>query len=248
MKINLNNRGNNNNKKLMIMFGSFLVGSTILLATGSITNNNENLDTQNKSSINRSSASSKSTVINNEYLILVNKENHIGCDHVADDLVVPTITFNASSDMTKHVREDVAVALQDMFKAAEKDGIDLVGISAYRSYEYQETVYSNKVKRDGLEEAEKYVAEPGTSEHQTGLAIDVLSSEYDSLDEGFEDTEAFTWLSRNMSKYGFILRYPKGKEDITGYDYEPWHIRYVGVGPAIEIMDKKITLEEYLDK
>ena len=149
--------------------------------------------------------------------------------------------------MCREMRVDAADAIEKMFADAANDGIDLIGISGYRSYEYQKIVYNRSIAIEGQEYTDHYVAIPGTSEHQTGLVMDLLSSEYLSLDEGFEDTKAFQWISENMSKYGFILRYPKGKESITGYDYEPWHLRYVGVDPAKKIMDKGITLEEYLE-
>lgn len=182
-------------------------------------------------------------------ILLVNKKNPIGRDFKPQNLVTPNIRFGSvANPMVEYVTKDVATALEDMFLAAKKDGINLLGVSAYRSYEYQEQVFDDSVRTYGLEHSKKYVATPGTSEHQTGLCIDVLSDEYSSLDAGFENTKAFKWLMENMKNYGFILRYPKGKQDITGYNYEAWHIRYVGVEAAKEISDKNITLEEYLGK
>ncbi|MCJ7690285.1 MAG: M15 family metallopeptidase, partial [Clostridiaceae bacterium] len=127
------------------------------------------------------------------------------------------------------------------------DNIILLGVSGYRDYSYQEKLYNDKVNRSGKEEADKYVAQAGESEHQTGLAMDVLAEEYTTLDEGFKNTKAYKWIIENCYKYGFILRYPEGKEQITGYAYEPWHIRYVGDKVAMEIARKGITLEEYLN-
>lgn len=185
---------------------------------------------------------------NNRNLILVNKENTLTEDYVPNDLTIPNVRLTTAENMTEYVRAEVATALESMFNDAEKDGIYLIGISGYRSYEYQQTVYDNNVKNEGELKTSQYVAIPGSSEHQTGLVMDILSNEYSLLDAGFENTNAFKWISENMSKYGFILRYPKGKEDITGYEYEPWHLRYVGAEAAKEIMEKGITLEEYLQQ
>ncbi|WP_411167420.1 M15 family metallopeptidase [Clostridium sp. MB05] len=187
--------------------------------------------------------------INSQNLILVNKNNPIKSNYEPNDLVVPSIRFQRVGDgMVKYVRTDATIALEKLFKAAKKDGINLLAISGYRSYAYQETVYKNEVNNVGETQANRYVAKPGESEHQTGLAMDVLADEYRTLDEGFENTESFRWLQNNMSKFGFILRFPKGKENITGYAYEPWHIRYVGEEASTEIMKKGLTLEEYINK
>lgn len=132
-------------------------------------------------------------------------------------------------------------ALSNLQTAANKLGFSLPLISGYRSYSTQNTIYNNYIKRWGQEYTDTVSARPGHSEHQTGLAFDVgqLSNSYGETKEG-------KWLKENCYKYGFILRYLKGKENITGYAYEPWHIRYVGVDVATEIMQKNLTLEEYL--
>ncbi|MCS4454811.1 M15 family metallopeptidase [Clostridium botulinum] len=139
-------------------------------------------------------------------------------------------------------------ALENLFQEAKNENIILLGVSGYRNYHYQVNVYNNSVYRNGQQHADKYVAQPGTSEHQTGLAMDIVSTEYTNLDENFVNTRAYKWLKENCYKYGFIIRYPKEKEDITGYNFEPWHIRYVGIEVATEIMNKGITLEEYLQE
>ncbi len=146
------------------------------------------------------------------------------------------------------MRKVAGEALEKLFNAAETENIVLLGVSGYRNYNYQVNVYNNSVYRNGKQHADKYVAQPGTSEHQTGLAIDIVSNEYTNLDEIFVNTRAYKWLKENCYKYGFIIRYPKGKEDITGYKFEPWHIRYVGIDVATEIMNRNITLEEYCGK
>lgn len=132
--------------------------------------------------------------------------------------------------------------LWEMIAAAEKDGIKLWMTSGYRSYYDQQYIYNNYVKRDGQEEADTYSARPGHSEHQTGLAYDLNDLTWD-----FGETPEGKWVAENCHKYGFILRYPKDKEAITGYIYEPWHIRYVGVEKAGEIYESGLCLEEFLN-
>ncbi|SHM85198.1 D-alanyl-D-alanine carboxypeptidase [Ruminococcus flavefaciens] len=114
--------------------------------------------------------------------------------------------------------------------------------SGFRSYATQNTIYNNYVASDGVEVADTYSARPGHSEHQTGLAIDV-----NSISNDFIGTPECEWLAKNAHKYGFIIRYPKGKESITGYRYEPWHIRFVGIDTATAIYNSGLCLEEYLD-
>ena len=218
------------------------------------TNLNRSVDVVTDNSVvattnNSSTGNKKENILkSNSNLILVNKENTLNEEYVPSDLTIPNIRLTTAEDMTEYVRAEVATALENMFNDAEKDGVYLIGISGYRSYDYQQTVYDNNVKNEGELKTSQYVAVPGSSEHQTCLVMDVLSNEYSSLDEGFENTNAFKWLSENMSNYGFILRYPKGKEEITGYEYEPWHLRYVGVDDAKEITEKGLTLEEYLQQ
>ena len=131
----------------------------------------------------------------------------------------------------------------NMQKDAANEGINLKIISGFRSYNSQKSIYNNYVARDGQDAADRYSARPGYSEHQTGLAADI-----NSLDQAFENTKEGIWLNKNCYKYGFIIRYVKGKENITGYMFEPWHIRYVGVDIAKQLYNNGnwITLEEYL--
>lgn len=136
---------------------------------------------------------------------------------------------------------EATAALNTLYSAAANDGISLWTVSGYRSYETQESVYAGHVANKGQEEADKVSARPGHSEHQTGLAFDVnsLSSSFGSTPEGI-------WLEENMADYGFILRYPEGKTERTGYSYEPWHIRYVGVELAQKIHESGLTVEELI--
>ena len=129
-----------------------------------------------------------------------------------------------------------------MVDAAKDDNIKLKSVSAYRSYSVQKSLYKSYVKRDGVKKADTYSARAGSSEHQTGLAVDINTA---SSRANFQNTKEYKWLINNSYKYGFIERYPKGKTNITGYKYEPWHYRYVGVEAASIIHEKGITFEEY---
>ncbi len=151
----------------------------------------------------------------------------------------------------------IAQALLDMIAAGKRDGHQIWIASSYRTMQKQTDLYENKVanlKKQGYSETEArkeagtVVAVPGTSEHQLGLAVDLVSSEYTGLDERQEQTKSYQWLVRHCAEYGFILRYPNGKTDITGIIYEPWHFRYVGKEVAEEIMEAGICLEEYLEQ
>ncbi len=178
-------------------------------------------------------------------LILVNKDHLIPDDYTFE---LATITDSVKADVR------CAEPLVAMIKAAKEDGINLYVISPFRDLERQTYVFNRKVDslmQEGHDYDEAYtlaaqvVAPPGTSEHQIGLAFDFVTDGYWKLDEGFAETEAGKWLVENAKDYGFILRYPKGKEDITTIEYEPWHYRYVGVQAAKEIERLGITLEEF---
>lgn len=144
-------------------------------------------------------------------------------------------TYNPGNNST------ASNALKKLQSAATAAGHNIPLISGFRSYSRQNTLYNNYVAKDGVALADTYSARPGHSEHQSGLAFDV-----GKIDDNYGNTPAGTWLKENCHKYGFIIRYLKGKENITGYKYEPWHIRYVGVEHATAIQTKNITLEEYL--
>lgn len=149
--------------------------------------------------------------------------------------------YSLPKDYAPGVNGEAGKALEKLQKDAKKAGYSMNLISGFRSYYDQQVLYNNYVKRDGKEIASTYSAEPGHSEHQTGLAFDV-----GKIDNNYGNTPAGKWLASNAYKYGFIIRYPKGKESITGYMYEPWHIRYLGVEHAKNIYEKGVTLEEYL--
>lgn len=185
----------------------------------------------------------------NDILVLVNKERYLPEDYIPSDLVIPDIKFSFEEDIPKkYLRKEAAKHLEDLFEDAKDDGINLFGVSGYRSYSRQESIFNNKVESSSLEEAKKLVANPGQSEHQTGLAIDVSSHEMNFLlEEKFEDTDEGQWIKENSHKYGFIIRYPKDKIHITKYSYEPWHIRFVGIDAATEMYNNDLTLEEFLN-
>lgn len=185
-----------------------------------------------------------------ELLTLVNKKNALPRDYEPSSLTIPTIPFYFNEDLPKkYMREDAAKAIERLFSQAEKENIHLVAASGYRSYERQSTIFQTNLETLGEEQATRVSAYPGQSEHQTGLAMDVTTSKLSfKLVEEFELTEEGVWLKNNAHRFGFIIRYPKGKETITGYQYEPWHIRYVGEEAAKEIFENNMTLEEYLDQ
>ena len=150
--------------------------------------------------------------------------------------------YSLPANYNPGVNQTASAALTKLQQGAKNAGHNIPLISGFRSYSRQQTLYNNYVARDGQTLADTYSAKPGHSEHQSGLAFDV-----GALDNNYGSTPAGTWLKENCHKYGFIIRYPKGKESITGYQYEPWHIRYVGVEHATKIMNQNITLEEYLN-
>jgi D-alanyl-D-alanine carboxypeptidase len=179
--------------------------------------------------------------------VLVNKQYSLPEDYKPADLIYPNVDFIFEDKIEKRMmREEAGKALELMFQAAEKDNMYFAGVSAYRSHQRQIEVFNNYVAKDGEEKAKTYSAMPGTSEHETGLAIDVTTHDGAcAAQDCFGDTKEAAWLAEHAHEYGFIIRYPEGKENITGYKYEPWHIRYVGVDAATEIFEAKITLEEY---
>lgn len=178
-------------------------------------------------------------------LLLINKQHSI-----PENYEFPLGTIKGSMQCDERILEDLLAMMQ----AAKDDGVDLVICSPYRDYNRQTNLFEKKITRymnagmsymDAYKTASVSVTSPNASEHQIGLAIDFYSSTYTNLDTGFAETQAGKWLNENSSNYGFILRYPEGKEFITGIEYEPWHFRYVGVEAATVITQKSITLEEF---
>ena len=185
-----------------------------------------------------------------DILVLVNKQYYLSSDYTPDDLVKPKVNWVANiNENWKLMRKEAANALEILVNEASKRGIQLYGESAFRSYEEQKNIYECVKGQKGLEYANKYCALPGYSEHQTGLCIDITNINYidDEHDRALGQMEEGMWLKNNANIYGFILRYPEGKSDITGYNYEPWHFRYVGIEAAIEMHTNDLVLEQYLN-
>lgn len=182
-------------------------------------------------------------------VVFVNKQRSLPDGYEPDHLVQPDVPFSFEGESEKKLmQEPAARALEQLFAQAEADGITLRAVSGYRSYATQKFLFNYYIETYGEEYAHRYSAFPGTSEHQTGLAMDVSSpSVNNQLTDEFGSTEEGKWLQENCANFGFIIRYPNGKEHITGYAYEPWHLRYVGEELAKLIMSSGSTLEEYFD-
>lgn len=175
-----------------------------------------------------------------DYDFIVNKNYTLDENYVPNDLEQISLQFSCEN---KYLRNIAKISFEKMAKDAKEKGFNIIAVSTYRSYNYQEKLYNNYVKNKGFYYADMASARPGHSEHQTGLALDIadLSLDYDN----FESTKEFIWVKKNAHKYGFIMRYPKAKFHITGFKYEPWHYRYVGVDAATYIYKNNLTLEEY---
>lgn len=177
--------------------------------------------------------------LNTNYL-LVNKFNYLDSNYIPNNLELLDNSYAKSGIyLVKEAKDE----LEKMISKAKEDGLNIRVISAYRSYTYQENLYNNYVKNDGVENADTYSARPGYSEHQTGLVVDVTKA-YDNFNN-FENTAEYNWMLENSWKFGFILRYPKDKESITTYSFEAWHYRYVGVELAQKIKASNLTFDEY---
>ncbi len=194
---------------------------------------------------------------NTEYLVLLNKTHQSGASYCPPDLT------KLDSELTLYGKEIelrlyAAKAAEALVKELHAQGFtDIVVTSGYRSYSYQQSLFNTYIEQEKAahptwtdaqvrEYVLTYSAAPGTSEHHTGNAIDLISTNHVSLDESFAQNPAYEWLQQNAHRFGFILRYPKDKTAITGYSYEPWHYRFVGADAATEIHERGLTLEEYL--
>lgn len=157
------------------------------------------------------------------------------------NILIANKTYALPRDYNPGVNQDASVAFEKMQEAAAVDGLNIYISSGYRSYDYQDNLYNNYVNSYGKEQADRFSARAGYSEHQTGLAFDV-----NTIDSSFTGTPEAEWVAAHCYEYGFIIRYPEGKESITGYQYEPWHIRYLGTETATAVFESGLTLEEYL--
>lgn len=179
----------------------------------------------------------------NSYLVLVNKNNQLKANYIPNDLESISLKY---SNADKYLRSIAKKQFEKLSSDALNLGYKIIAVSAYRDYYYQNELFNYYVEEKGLDYALNCSAKPGHSEHQTGLAVDVEGSNNNY--NNFIDTKEYTWMKNNAYKYGFILRYPKGKEHITGFKFEPWHYRYVGVNLATYLHNNNLTLEEYLEK
>ena len=200
-----------------------------------VTNVNSNLDYTFYKDYNMTDTSK-------DTLMIVNKHYKLDSNYVPANLVTIEPTYGYQFE----IRQDVYEAFKNMYNAAKSDGISMFIVSPYRSYKLQNSIYNNYVAIDGINKADTYSARPGFSEHQSGLAVDLAPKAYMDLDT-FVTSPSYNWMIENSYKYGFILRYPQNKEYITGYMYEPWHYRYVGVEAATIIKNEDLTFEEYYE-
>ena len=200
----------------------------------SIVNVGANKEWYDKKSIKEADVSKKE-------LMLVNKFYSLSEDYEPENITDISLSYSYSGNRVAKIANDAYI---DMANRAKADGIMLLANSTYRTYERQDEIYDDFYYSKGISYADSYAARPGHSEHQTGLALDIFTNGT-STTENFEKSDAYKWLIDNAHLYGFILRYPKGKEYLTGYNYESWHYRYVGVSVAKEIKELDITFDEY---
>ncbi|TLP95767.1 D-alanyl-D-alanine carboxypeptidase family protein [Nesterenkonia salmonea] len=178
--------------------------------------------------------------------VLVNRQNPLEpVDYSPEDLV--EVGVRTSVEHPVYMRAEPAEAVEELFDDALEDGVSLAVTSGYRPFDSQTRIYSARHAHHGTEGTDEFAARPGYSEHQTGLAVDVISIDNPDCIMGdcFHETPEFEWLEDSAHDYGFIIRYPEGMEHVTGFAYEPWHLRYVGEGTAEEVVELGLTLEEY---
>lgn len=172
--------------------------------------------------------------------VIVNKYYKLDKDYEPEDLTIINSKFASG---TQKLRKEAADKFEEMASDMLKENLKIYAGSTYRSYSYQEGLYNRYVKKDGFKEAETYSARAGYSEHQLGLAVDIVNGKWNYLSEGDKE---YTWLINNSYKYGFILRYPHESEYITGYVFEDWHFRYLGIELATKVHESKLTYDEYI--
>lgn len=226
----------------LLMIG--LVMSLFILVNDQVNQSNNQLIAANKVKTNQNK--SANSVVKDELLTLFNFENTIPKDWKVD-----LVQLNNGQSVDRRIYDDLIAMLQ----AAKSEGLNPLICSSYRTNEKQEQLYQNKVseylsqgysKVEASDKAAFWVARPGTSEHQLGLAVDIVSTKNQRLDRSQENTVEQQWLIQNSWKYGFVLRYPTNKNSITGVGYEPWHYRYVGKEHAKKINELGVCLEEYV--
>ncbi len=185
------------------------------------------------------------TDISKGYLLITNKYYHLNETYTPNNLVAFSTTYAWGDKGSKQVTQDTYDAYMNMWKASHENGYYLMVSSAYRDYNKQVSVYDEYKTKSGEKYADSIAARPGFSEHQTGYALDIFEKGY--TQKTFETSDSYKWLQDNAHKFGFIERYPKDKENITGFTYESWHYRYIGVEAATYIHDNHITFDEYYE-
>lgn len=224
-------------KKLLLIISFFIVIIILIIMTKQVIKSNKiNTNVEIKlSSDSEFYTDTKPSKNLNTIYILVNKNNYLDKNYIPKDLT----NINSSVKLVN----EAAINFIKMSNTAKKRNLTIYGFSGYRSYDYQYKLYNKYVEIDGLKKADTYSARPGYSEHQTGLAVDVTNNKI--IYTEFDKTDEFIWMKNNSYKFGFILRYPIKKEKITGYQYESWHYRYVGLNIASYINKNSITFDEY---
>ena len=204
-------------------------------------------ENSSKNNVLKTRAIEEKQIINDELLTLVNYKNKI-----PDDWKVDLVSLNDQQSIDQRAYQE----LKNMLNEAKKQGLNIIVCSSYRTYDKQKELFVNKVKEylkegygynEAQEAASMWVAKPNTSEHQLGLAVDLVSKKNQRLDDSQERTAEQQWLIKNCWRYGFILRYPSNKSDLTKVGYEPWHYRFVGKEHAKKITEQGVCLEEYLN-
>lgn len=244
-----------NSKKIKSLTMIVAIGISLTACSENIIKNNTEMHIDKKEAIDKKEVLPISN-LNDWRIILVNRD-HILSNELSIQLT--NITENAHPNMK--IAERISRDYQDMVAAAKADGINLYLRSSHRTIKLQQTYYDSTFKlyksqglsdKDAKTKVLEYIQYPGASEHHTGLALDIISVEWENtvkdLTDRFDTTDAFKWLDKHAVDYGFIMRYPKGKENVTGIKYEPWHYRYVGKDVAIYLKEKDLTLEEYHQK
>lgn len=221
---------------------SLLFLCIIILTACNVSYDNESIDRNNSAQQKATKSQQRKKVDNNMHKKTIKN----GITYI-DDILIVNKSFALPKSYAPGEIPEAKHAIDQLVAEGNHNGLALVIRSAFRSYETQVNLYNNYVARDGQKKADTYSAKPGHSEHQTGLAFDLgnISGDNDFL-ESFEDTAEGKWIKAHAHEYGFIIRYPKDKSHITGYQYEPWHLRYVGKETARKIYDSGLTLEEYL--
>lgn len=174
--------------------------------------------------------------------MLVNKYHALSSDYTPENIVKASSSYSYDNNS---LNDDAYTAFKELADAAKNDGYTILILSSYRTYERQDELWNDRKNTYGIRKADQYAARAGSSEHETGYAIDV--ADFNDKSDDFSKTESYKWMLKNSYKYGFILRYPEGKEDITGYSYESWHYRYLGKDLAKKVYESNLTYDEYYE-